>query len=348
MEGIQRARRFWHKVVLPLLKTDLGAFFDEMSVALIGEGSDVLGFDDTISEDHNYWPRLTVFIDDNQYGDFDSQILEQAREQLPSDFEGYTLARNGPYASLSFQPLCEHFRRHLSAVDFPLTTRDWLLTNEQNLAEIVAATVFHDPSGQLQRAIDSVGFYPESIAPFIVVRALERLSEVGGIERSIRRNDRLSANFYFTQFCYYSIRLLHLLNGRYCPYHKWMGRSVCGLKPNGQLLYDLLCEGHRSPNLETYRSVILKAWDVLSETIRSEYPGAVDGAVPGNPLNLLELPGLDHLHSVCRKAIPDELAQIPLCVQPPSYWGLLFDYTGYEVGFSELLTQHLNATRRGR
>ncbi len=341
MDGIGLTQRFWLEKAQPLLNSIFGTRLAEMSVALIGNGSEVLGFDDAISEDHNFWPRLNIFLDDNHYSVFDARIEQQVLEQLPDSFEGYPIRRNGQYPSISFSPLNEFFREHLCASRFPLAKNDWFMINEQHLLELTSASIFHDPSSRLANALGSIRFYPEEFEPLLVHRALERLSEVGGIERSIQREDIISASFYFGQFCYFAIRLLHLLNRKYCPYPKWMGRSVRELGSDGQQVYELLCDGFSSTEPGAYREAILDAWGVLRRAFRARFPSPKEAPDESTALHLLHLPGIDDMADVCEAAIPHQLA-VPFHVQPPAYWGQLFDYTGYDVCFSKLLLDHLN------
>ena len=55
--GIDLARGFYREQVAPLLTGVPHA------AALLGNGSEVLGFDDEVSPDHDFGPRVQVFTD---------------------------------------------------------------------------------------------------------------------------------------------------------------------------------------------------------------------------------------------------------------------------------------------
>jgi hypothetical protein len=150
MQGIEKSRRFCHDVVLPALENTFGAFMAEVAVALIGEGSEVLGYDDAISEDHNFWPRVTVFFTDERFRTLQTRRFDDLVARLPPEFEGHRLTTQGAYASVTFQPLTAYFRQYLSASAFPLQLSDWLVAEEQRLIELASATIFHDPSDRQQ------------------------------------------------------------------------------------------------------------------------------------------------------------------------------------------------------
>jgi len=60
MPGLELNRLFYSEVIQPLL----AARFPDVvySAGLIGYGSDVLGYDTAISTDHEWGPRLLIFL----------------------------------------------------------------------------------------------------------------------------------------------------------------------------------------------------------------------------------------------------------------------------------------------
>jgi hypothetical protein len=147
--GLELARQFHAEVVGPLV----GRSFPELrySAALIGWGSDVLGFDSPRSTDHNWGPRLQIFLapgDASRAGEISALLARR----LPAVFRGWPTAfpdvteasderrhwvevtELGPWldGQLGFDP------RH------GVTLLDWLATPAQRLAEVTAGAVFHD------------------------------------------------------------------------------------------------------------------------------------------------------------------------------------------------------------
>jgi len=63
ISGLELNRAYYGEVVRPILQNyapDLA-----YSAALIGYGSDVLGYDTAISTDHEWGPRLLLFFDES-------------------------------------------------------------------------------------------------------------------------------------------------------------------------------------------------------------------------------------------------------------------------------------------
>ena len=87
--GKKLNRLFFEKKVKPLLKK----YFPQLnySAALIGYGSDVLGYDTPISRDHNWGPRLQLFLSEKSYIKYYEEIDFKLKNNLPQIFMGYSV-----------------------------------------------------------------------------------------------------------------------------------------------------------------------------------------------------------------------------------------------------------------
>ena len=63
--GLELARRFYWEAVRPILDADFPGL--RHSAALIGTGSEVLGFDTPMSADHHWGPRAMLFLAEDDY-----------------------------------------------------------------------------------------------------------------------------------------------------------------------------------------------------------------------------------------------------------------------------------------
>src|SRR5438132_1479394 len=86
--GLELCRLFYTEAVKPILD----ASFPDLhySSALIGSGSEVLGFDTEMSSDHHWGPRLMLFLNEVDYGLYRDAIDEALRCNLPVKFRGYS------------------------------------------------------------------------------------------------------------------------------------------------------------------------------------------------------------------------------------------------------------------
>src|SRR5690242_8168647 len=88
--GVRLAGEFFAEVVRPLLEAEFPGL--EYAAALIGAGSEVLGFDSARSSDHDWGPRLLVFLEDEEAERLGVAVDGMLRRRLPEVFGGYPVA----------------------------------------------------------------------------------------------------------------------------------------------------------------------------------------------------------------------------------------------------------------
>jgi hypothetical protein len=88
--GLQLARELYTAEVRPLLDSQ----FPQVPYAacLVGPGSEVAGFDTGRSTDHDWGPRLQVFVSDSDASRYAADITAVLAGGLPATFRGYTVA----------------------------------------------------------------------------------------------------------------------------------------------------------------------------------------------------------------------------------------------------------------
>src|SRR5437588_657997 len=60
------------------------------SAGLMGEGSDVLGYDDPQSMDHNWGPRGVLLLDETDHRKYARRVHAMLRKRLPPTFLGFS------------------------------------------------------------------------------------------------------------------------------------------------------------------------------------------------------------------------------------------------------------------
>lgn len=87
IKGLELSERFYREAVAPILAQRFPKL--RYSAALIGPGSDVLGFDTPQSMDHDWGPRLLLFLGEADASDDLLYLLNRAlaREMLENDPE---------------------------------------------------------------------------------------------------------------------------------------------------------------------------------------------------------------------------------------------------------------------
>jgi hypothetical protein len=225
VQGLQLAEAFYRDVVGPLLGSKVH------SAALIGEGSEVLGFDTERSTDHGWSPRLQVFVEPSAVKDV-SRAIDSG---LPDRFMGWDVRFGWDDVPVTHHvevvPL-GHWLRESLGFDprGGVGLFDWLSTPQQLLLEVVAGRVFHDGLGELEPVRSSIAWYPEDVWLWLLACQWRRLDqEEPFVGRTAQVGDELGSRLLAARLCRDLVRLCFLMERRYAPYAKWLGSAFARL-----------------------------------------------------------------------------------------------------------------------
>jgi len=191
--GLELAGMFFREAVKPLLDRGFPKLL--YSAALIGSGSEVLGFDTEMSTDHHWGPRVMLFLEPDAHRHYREPIDEALRRGLPPRFHGYSTNFSAPNpADNNVQLLVEvdappinhrvdilTIREYVSAylgfdLDQPLEPADWLTFPEQKLHTITGGAVYHDDLA-LQNVRDRFAYYPDDVWYYLLASAWNRIGQ---------------------------------------------------------------------------------------------------------------------------------------------------------------------------
>ena len=86
--GLDLSEALYREAVGPILARHFPGLTH--SAALIGPGSEVLGFDTEQSTDHNWGPRLLVFLAKDDLTACGERLDQALRTELPTEIRGYS------------------------------------------------------------------------------------------------------------------------------------------------------------------------------------------------------------------------------------------------------------------
>jgi hypothetical protein len=233
--GLQLAGLFYAEVVGPLLAAEFPGL--EYAAALIGPGSEVLGFDSARSVDHDFGPRLQVLLSDHELA---SRVDEVLASRLPPAFRGYpvTFALTSdprPRHRVRVAGLSEWLTGHLGFDPLcSVQTVDWLSTPAQRLAEFTAGAVFHDGPGALTQARTLLEWYPRDVWLYVLACQWQRIAQEEAFPgRCAEAGDDLGSAVVTARIVRDLTRLWLLMHRRYPPYSKWLGSAFGSLGSRG-------------------------------------------------------------------------------------------------------------------
>jgi hypothetical protein len=224
VSGLGLSRRFYLEAVRPVLDEAFPGL--PHSAALIGRGSEVLGFDDEMSTDHGWQSRVLIFLRTEDQADYGDAVGEALRERLPERFEGHPTGHE----------ICSvrgYFLEQLGFdIDDELEARDWLTFPEKQLRMIAAGAVYHDDVG-LQTQRDRFAHYPHDLWLYLLVAGWWRIHpEANLVGRAGFVGDELGSALIGSRLVLDLMQLCFLMEREYAPYSKWFAtafsRLACG------------------------------------------------------------------------------------------------------------------------
>lgn len=245
VKGLDLARRLDAEVVAPLIAERLPGLVHARGI--VGEGSEVQGYDDEMSTDHMWGAKSFVFVRGRMLVWSVSEALERT---WPSELAGYPVLAprvvdidEGFRAWLPFDPTGE------------VTTQDWLATTSQQLLEVTGGEVFHDGDGTVTTIRQRLAWYPDDVWRWLLAAGWNRVGqELQLVGRTGMVGDDLGSRVVAARVARDLMRLCFLVERRYAPYAKWLGTAFTRLDAGrtvGEVLTDALAAAAWEPRAES-------------------------------------------------------------------------------------------------
>jgi len=248
--GLDLSEAFYKEAVKPILDKHLPDLV--YSAAHLGTGSDVLGFDTQQSMDHDWGPKLLLFLDEADFEPLHEKIDKLLKDNLPYEIRGFptnfTYHENGTLlmAPIDSGPvnhvvkiitINEFFTEYFGLIPSEeLLIVDWLTIPEQILRSIVSGRIFHDGLGEVEPIIKRLQYYPHDLWLYLLASQWRRISqEVAFIGRCGQVGDELGSRIVGARLVRDMMKLCFIMEKQYAPYIKWLGTAFYKLKCAKQL-----------------------------------------------------------------------------------------------------------------
>jgi hypothetical protein len=247
--GLKLSEMFYHEAVKPHLNLP-------HSAALIGSGSEVLGFDTEMSTDHHWGPRVMLFLHPDDHATSAETIKNDLKTRLPYTFHGYPTSFGEP-DSVGVQlmetrvdgpvnhrvdtlTIAEFVSHYLNIdLDTDIEAADWLTFPEQRLLTFTGGSVFHDDLG-LQAVRDRFAYYPHDVWLYLLASGWSRIGQDEHLmPRAGYVGDELGSSLIGARLVRDVMRLCFLMERQYAPYPKWLGTAFSRLACAGRLIEPL-------------------------------------------------------------------------------------------------------------
>jgi hypothetical protein len=245
ISGLTLSELFYLEAAKPILESH----FPEVphSAALIGWGSEVLGYDDVHSTDHHWGPRFLLFLSEPDSKTYQKAISEALSENLPYKFRGYStnfgLPDEGKVCLLQeIEAGPVHHLIHIETIESffgwylgcnpnaEIMKAEWLTFSEHKLFAVTGGKVFHDDLG-LEGVRQKFSYYPKLIWLYLLSCQWKKIAED---EEFVGRcgdvGDELGSMIIAARQIKNLMKLCFLMERKYAPYSKWFGTAFSELK----------------------------------------------------------------------------------------------------------------------
>jgi Domain of unknown function (DUF4037) len=300
---------FYAEVVAPLVHA-----YDH-AAALLGWGSDVLGYDTARSTDHGWGPRLQLFV-----GAADVMPVRRLLDAgLPERYRGFAIRYGWDDQTVrhwvDVQTLGDWLTGQVGLDPRgKMHVTDWLCIPQQRLLGVVRGAVYADPRDELAAVRDLLGWYPMDVWRWLLACQWRRIGQEEAFPgRAAEVGDELGSRVLAARLARELMRLAFLQERTYWPYSKWFGTAFSQLDGAAELI-PVLESAVAATGFDEREAALVAAYELLADRHNSGGIGAaVDASVRafhGRPYRVL---GADRFACACRNAIEDPgLRGLPL------------------------------------
>jgi len=278
VSGLKLSGLYFERCVKPIIKSKLP--FLRYSAGLIGSGSEVLGYDDSQSRDHNWGPRLIIFLRESEF-DKRAAIDTELRNNLPHEFLGYStnfgkpdergvrLLKRSKSAEVNhfivFSTVRSFFKEYIGIDPYQKLERlSWLSLPQQKLLTLIKGKIFHDDLG-LNKTIRMFEYYPRDVWLFLLASQWEKISQYEAfVARAAVVGDDLGSRILATRIVRYLMELCFLMEKKYASYSKWFGTAFAELRIAGELS-PILTKILSSPSIKDSEKLLGNAYSIVAK-----------------------------------------------------------------------------------
>jgi len=243
VKGVELSKLFYQNIVRPWLDDAFPRLVYDAGI--FGYGSELLGFDDDMSRDHNWGPRVQLVLTGADFAVHSTAIVDGFDAVKPAVFLGEPIGyRSRPHLPIVADDALgraahgvEVFTvagilRTRLALDpaMPIDAVTWLSLAEQRLLELTAGEVFHHGLGDLARLRETFGQCPRDVTLYKLAAQWRRIAdEQAFVGRAGYVGDDLGSRIIAARLAHDVMRIGFLLEGIYPPYAKWFGSAFARL-----------------------------------------------------------------------------------------------------------------------
>ncbi|MFW9909646.1 MAG: DUF4037 domain-containing protein [Candidatus Thorarchaeota archaeon] len=278
IKGLELSQIFYEEAVKPLLESKYPDLV--YSAGHLGAGSDVLGFDTEQSVDHDWGPKLLIFLGEKDHKKYQKSLHTYFGHNLPTEIRGFPinfgvhddgtivmqLSDNRPLNhGVKIVTIRDYFERYLTVNPLEkMSPIDWVVLPEQRLRSIAQGRIFHDGLGQLQSILEKLSYYPNDVWLYLLSTQWQRIAqEEPFMGRCGQVGDELGSRVVGSRLVYDIMKLCFLMEKQYAPYIKWFGTGFAQLK-SAKILTPIFMRVFEATSWKDREEHLVQAYEIVA------------------------------------------------------------------------------------
>lgn len=227
---IDESKKLYELKGKQLIRDMFSAYENRIAVGLCGHGSECFGFDDEISQDHDYENGFCLFLTDEDDLLFGRELSVQYSKLI----SGTTSEKSAmSEKKLGVIRISDFYRRYTGSSGAPESMMQWLSIPSYALAEATNGEIWRDDLGIFSSIRQELLYgMPEDIRKKKIAKAAIIMAQSGqyNYSRCIKHGQLGSAQLAADEFVRNACELIFLLNKSHAPYYKWVFKKMESLE----------------------------------------------------------------------------------------------------------------------
>ena len=225
MKGLEIAKDFFLNWGKPFLEQEFSQLAKRVAAGRL-MGSDVIGADDEMSQDHNWGPQFSLFLSEDDFSCSGEQLSERMNAEAPPQWKEYRVAGAGD-KSVIVESVPRWIRQNIGFSELPLKDKDWgLIVRDRRYGGCIEAresalyflkhgALWLDNNEEFGQWREILSYYPENVWYGRLAEESFRLWQYGEynfIHRIAKRGDPIATSMCLGEFTEGVMRIMLLLN----------------------------------------------------------------------------------------------------------------------------------------
>lgn len=229
MNGRELSKFYFFEQGLPLLHKEYPDLTGRVAAGLLsGEGimaggSEVAGFDDEISRDHNWGPRFFLIMAEDDCRSVGDEVQAYLEAELPEECHGFRLSPASFSENKCHIVTPEQIARaNVGHATPPSRDAEWLAIPEHRLFELTSSFVFYEPRPLMTPLLERFAYYPGPVWRKRLAFVWFAMALGANGFRTARRGNVVTTQMFVAWMLECVMRAAFLLRRRYAPHRKWL------------------------------------------------------------------------------------------------------------------------------